>query len=209
LATRNKGKVRELAAMLDEPRIELVSLDEVAPADFDVEETGSTFEENARLKAEAAARVTGLPALSDDSGLEVDALGGRPSVRSKRYAGDEASDADNNARLLEELATVPSDERSARFVCVLALAEPIESGACRTTLLVRGVCEGRVSSAPRGAGGFGYDPLFIPKALDGRTFGETSAHEKNALSHRARAAEALKRELAAWLGARDGGSESG
>jgi XTP/dITP diphosphohydrolase len=198
LATRNLGKVRELASLLDEPRIELVSLGDVAPPDFDVEETGASFEDNARLKAEAIAKLSGLPALADDSGLEVDALDGRPGVRSKRYAGERASDAENNAHLLHELSGVPAAERSARFVCVLVLAEPVSDGA-RTRIEVRGTCEGIVSDAPRGSSGFGYDPLFIPNALSGRTLGEVSAEEKNALSHRAAAARALAHDLAAWL----------
>lgn len=198
LASRNRGKVRELASLLDEPRIELVSLDDVAPADFDVEETGSTFEDNARLKAEAVAKLSGLPALADDSGLEVDALGGRPGVLSKRYASEHASDAENNAHLLHELAGVVAERRSARFVCVLVLVEPRGSDAS-TRIEVRGTCEGTVSDAARGSSGFGYDPLFIPNALDGRTFGEVSAEEKNALSHRAAAAHLLARELDDWL----------
>jgi XTP/dITP diphosphohydrolase len=214
LATKNRGKVRELGALLDEPRIELVSLADVAPPDFDVEETGSTFEDNARLKAEAAAELTGLPALADDSGLEVDALGGRPGVYSKRYAGEHATDASNNARLLEELHDVSELERTARFVCVLALAEPSAvdsndagphepgSRGAWTRLVVRGSCEGIIAPRARGTAGFGYDPLFLPAELCGRTLGEASSAEKNALSHRGHAIRALRPELARWLVAR-------
>jgi XTP/dITP diphosphohydrolase len=209
LATKNRGKLRELGALLDEPRVQLVSLADVAPPDFDVDETGSTFEENARLKAEAVATLTGLPALADDSGLEVDALGGRPGVYSKRYAGEDATDAENNARLLEELGAVDEAQRTARFVCVLALAEPTAKGrgeparsAAETHLLVRGTCEGHIAPAPRGTAGFGYDPLFIPEALQGRTLGEASAAEKNGLSHRAHAIRALAPALSRWLEAR-------
>jgi non-canonical purine NTP pyrophosphatase (RdgB/HAM1 family) len=209
LATKNRGKLRELGALLDEPRIELVSLADVAPPDFDVEETGTTFEENARLKAEAVARLTGLPALADDSGLEVDALGGRPGVYSKRYAGENVTDAENNARLLEELDGVAEPQRTARFVCVLALAEPSAKGhdepapsAVETRLLVRGTCEGHIAAAARGAAGFGYDPLFVPEGLSGRTLGEATAAEKNGLSHRGEAIRALAPALSRWLEAR-------
>ncbi len=207
LATKNRGKVRELIALLDEPRIELVSLADVLPPDFDVEETGTTFEANARLKAEAVAKLAGLPALADDSGLEVDALGGRPGVYSKRYAGPHATDADNNARLLEELSGVSADARTARFVCVLALAEPVapgshEPGSSHTQLIVRGACEGRIAEAARGTSGFGYDPLFVPDELEGRTLGEATPAEKNGLSHRGHALRALRPELVRWLGSR-------
>jgi XTP/dITP diphosphohydrolase len=209
LATKNRGKLRELSALLDEPRIELISLADVAPPDFDVDETGATFEENARLKAEAVARLTGLPALADDSGLEVDALGGRPGVHSKRYSGENATDARNNARLLEELREVVEHERTARFVCVLALAEPSLQGhdaprasAAETRLLVRGTCEGHIALETRGTAGFGYDPLFVPDELGGRTLGEASAAEKNGLSHRGQAIRALGPELQRWLAVR-------
>ncbi len=208
LATKNRGKVRELEALLQEPRIALVSLDEVAPPDFDVAETGDTFEENARLKAEAVAKLTGLPALADDSGLVVDALGGRPGVYSKRFAGETATDQDNNARLLEELQGVPDAARAARFVCVLVLAEPSSaeesesSGVARPLLVARGVCEGRIARVARGSHGFGYDPLFLVDALPGRTLAEALPSEKNAVSHRARAARVLAARLTEWLATR-------
>jgi XTP/dITP diphosphohydrolase len=172
----------------------LLTLDDVG-VDGDVDETGSTFEANARLKARHAARATGLPALADDSGLEVDALGGGPGVRTRRYAGEDATDAQNNAKLLDALAGLPADERGARYVCVLALALPNEHGprGGLPVSAVRGTCRGRIATAPRGTGGFGYDPIFEPASEPpgGRTLGEWSAEEKNAISHRAAAARRM------------------
>lgn len=198
MATTNQGKVRELEALLAEPRVELVSLRDAAPADFEVEETGVTFEENAWIKASAACRATGLPALADDSGLEVDALGGRPGVYSARYAGAGAGDEANNRLLLEELADVPDERRTARFVAALSFAEPTLGEPARVAE-ARGVIEGRIQRAPRGAGGFGYDPLFEPFEFPGRTTAEMTREEKNRISHRARAVEQLRGALARWL----------
>lgn len=183
LATKNRGKVREMASYLSEAGLEVVSMDEVdAP---DVEETGETLEENARLKALSAARATGYWALGEDTGLEVDALGGAPGVRSARYAGDGASDEDNNAKLLRELQGVTEAQRTARFRTVMALASP--DGRVWTT---EGRMEGLILSEPRGAGGFGYDPLFFsPQA--GRTLAELSVKEKDAVSHRGKALRAM------------------
>lgn len=196
LASKNEGKVQELAALLD--GIELVSMRELVPPDFEVEETGHTFSENAWLKASTLCRATGLPALADDSGLEVDALGGRPGVHSARYAGLGATDQRNNELLLEELTSIPLEQRTARFVCVLALAALVD-GTPRRVAESRGVVEGRVLAAPRGAGGFGYDPLFEPLELPGRTTAEISPEEKNRISHRGQAARGIAGSLRTWM----------
>ncbi|MFC4767522.1 XTP/dITP diphosphatase [Effusibacillus consociatus] len=182
LATRNQGKVREFGEALAALGWTIEGLPENVPA---VIEDGLTFEDNARKKAEEVAEFLQTPVLADDSGLEVDALDGRPSVFSARYAGENASDSANNSKLLEELAGVPIDNRSARFVCVLALARPKEP-----TLLARGECEGVILEQPRGAGGFGYDPLFFVPDLQ-KTFGELTLDEKNRISHRAKAIRSL------------------
>jgi len=180
LATRNEHKLREFRVLLD-PH-ELVPLpDDVALPP----ETGETFEENARVKAEAAASSTGVAAVADDSGIEAAALGGQPGVRSARYAGDGASDEENLAKLLEE---VPDDgDRAVAYVCALAYAEP---GAETRVFTER--CEGELAHAPRGDGGFGYDPAFVPADRgDGRTMAELNVSEKDAISHRGRAARAF------------------
>ena len=194
VATRSAHKLAELRTLLDVPHAELVSLDDLGVAG-DVDETGSTFEANAALKARHAARVTGLAALADDSGLEVDALGGGPGVRTRRYAGERATDAENNAKLLAALDGLPPGRRGARYVCVLALARPDDAGPRGgiPVTLVRGTCRGRIATAPRGSGGFGYDPIFEPRseAPGGRTLGEWSAEEKNAISHRGAAARRM------------------
>lgn len=198
LATGNAGKVLELAALFREPRLELVGLRGLVSDDFAVDETGATFAENAWLKACAACRATGLPALADDSGLEVDALEGRPGVHSARYAGIGASDNENNQKLLRELTLVPPTARSARFRCVLALAVPEPGGPARFAE-ASGEVEGSILRAPRGSGGFGYDCLFEPVDLRGRSSAELSLEEKNGISHRARAAEKLRPALARLL----------
>jgi len=176
------------------PHAELVSLDDLG-VEGDIDETGATFEANAALKARHAARVTGLAALADDSGLEVDALAGGPGVRTRRYAGERATDAENNAKLLVALHALPPARRGARYVCVLALARPDDAGPRGgiPVTLVRGTCRGRIATAPRGSGGFGYDPIFEPRseAPGGRTLGEWSAEEKNAISHRGAAARRM------------------
>jgi XTP/dITP diphosphohydrolase len=159
------------------------------PGAPEVEETGATFAANAALKAEAVRDAAALPALADDSGLCVDALAGAPGVRSARFAGEAATDAQNNALLLERLQAVPEAERTARFVCVLALAVP-----GRETQFVEGTAEGRILRTPRGAGGFGYDPLFFSPEL-GQTFAEAPAEQKHRVSHRGRALAALRRVL--------------
>jgi XTP/dITP diphosphohydrolase len=200
VATKNQGKIRELTRLFDEPRIQLLGFGEVLPENFCVEETGATFVDNAWLKAEQVALRSGLPAIADDSGLEVDALGGRPGVYSARYAGPDATDEDNNRLLLQDLEGVPAGERTARFACVLAFAVPKlgESDAERVAW-THGTIEGRIIASPRGEGGFGYDPLFEPLCLDGKTTAEIPLEEKNRISHRAQAASKMRDELNRWL----------
>ena len=185
LASANVGKQRELAELLIPLGIRLRLASEWGLVS--AEETGATFEENALIKARHAARSTQLPALADDSGLEVQALGGRPGVYSARFAGARATDGENNARLLAELAAVPGSARGARYRCVLALVRSEDDPA---PLLAEGSWEGRIALAPAGAGGFGYDPLFIP---DGQreTVAQLPAAFKRRCSHRARAAAEL------------------
>jgi XTP/dITP diphosphohydrolase len=195
IATRSAHKLAELRELLALDRAELVSLDDLGVGG-DVDETGSTFEANARLKARHGARLTGLPTLADDSGLEVDELGGGPGVRTRRYAGENATDADNNTKLLAALAGLPPERRTARYVCVLALALPDAAGP-RGGLpmrLARGTCRGRIAPAPRGSGGFGYDPIFEPASEPpgGRTLGEWSQAAKNEISHRGAAARRMQ-----------------
>jgi XTP/dITP diphosphohydrolase len=190
IATRSAHKLRELRELLDIDGVELASLDDLGVEGEPVED-GLTFETNARIKARFAARATGLPALADDSGLEVDALGGRPGVRTRRYAGPNATDEENNVRLLGELEGLPPTQRAARYVCVLALAIPDAAAPGGLRIVIRrGTTRGRIAEAPRGSGGFGYDPIFEPAAepLGGRTFGQYTAAEKHRISHRARAA---------------------
>lgn len=192
VATRNAGKVRELEAMLGQLGYTVESLLDHPDAP-ETEETGATFEENAELKSREAARYFGVPVLSDDSGLEVDALDGAPGVYSARFAGEAKSDEANNALLLEKLAGVEGEDRSARFVCVLSLAKPTGE-----TLTVRGTLEGRIADAPRGSNGFGYDPLFDIPFL-GRTAGELTKDEKAAISHRGNALRLLGDRLRPFL----------
>jgi XTP/dITP diphosphohydrolase len=189
VATRNRGKIRELARLLAElPDVELVGLDELPPVPEVIEDTG-TFEGNAAKKAREVARATGLPALADDSGIEVDALHGAPGVDSALYAGRHGDDEANNAKLLAELEHVPDAERTARFRCVLAFADP--RGALGDAVhLEHGVVEGSILRAPRGENGFGYDPLFLLRG-DVRTTAELAPDEKNAISHRAEAARKM------------------
>lgn len=190
LASANAGKQREFAALLAPLGIELLLQSALGIAS--VAETGTSFEDNALLKARHAARAGGLPALADDSGLEVDALGGRPGVRSARYAGAAASDQDNNAKLLDELAGIGAAGRAARYRCVLALVQQAGDPA---PLLAEGSWEGQIALAPAGSGGFGYDPLFIPRGFD-QTVAQLPLAVKNRLSHRAMALATLVRELA-------------
>ncbi len=188
-ATGNRGKLRELRQLLpDLDLLELLCLADL-PGPLEIEETGETFAANAELKAREAAARTGLSALADDSGLEVDALDGRPGVRSARYAGADASDADRVVKLLGELEGVELAKRTARFRCAVALARPTDEGT-ELCALEEGACEGRIIDAPRGAGGFGYDPVFFVEEL-ACTFAEADAAQKNALSHRGKAMRAI------------------
>jgi XTP/dITP diphosphohydrolase len=185
IATHNRGKVREYRRLLDGLPFALVGLDDIGVS-FDVEETGSTFAENARQKAVAYAGASGLLTLADDSGLEVDALGGEPGIRSSRYAGPLATDPERIAFLLGKLAGVALADRTARFRCVIAVATP--GGELFTA---EGVCPGMIIDAPRGSGGFGYDPIFfLPD--QGCTMAELSVEQKNRLSHRARAVQKVR-----------------
>ena len=188
IATRNSGKLRELTDLLGEVPFELVSLNDVG-VDMEVEETGDTFEENAALKAETYARLSGLLTLADDSGLEVDALNGEPGVRSARYAGDDATDADRIAFLLRKLENVPQERWSARFRCVIAVAWPGEPMRFHP-----GACEGMIVPEPRGSNGFGYDPVFLITQMN-RTMAELTSDEKNGISHRSVAAQSAAKAL--------------
>jgi XTP/dITP diphosphohydrolase len=191
IATGNPGKLREFEALLAGLPFTLTSLKSVGVAA--PEETGTTFLSNALLKARHAAAATGAPAIADDSGLEVDALGGAPGVHSARYAGPGADDAANNAKLLRALAPIPPSERSARYRCVLVF---VEGPGDPAPLSAAGTWEGRILDAPRGAGGFGYDPYFWLPEL-GMTAAELDPVEKNRLSHRGRAMRELRAKLEA------------
>ncbi len=190
IATNNPGKFKEIVALLGDLDVLLLPLDriDVPP------ESGESFQENAGLKAVAVARASGQFALADDSGLEVDALGGQPGIHSARFGGPQATDADRYRLILERLEGVRTEQRAARFRCVAAIAEP--HGATR---FAEGICEGRIALAPRGTGGFGYDPIFEIPSL-GKTFAELEPAVKNRLSHRAKAmmgARAILKEILA------------
>ncbi len=186
LGTRNRKKREEIVAILGDLGLTFGDLSE-RPDVPEVEETGSTFEENARLKAIAFAKATGEWTLAEDSGLVVHGLNGRPGVYSARYAGKQGDDAANNARLLAELAPLPDDRRAAYYVCVAVLADP--TGAAKA--VAEGRCHGVIVKEARGIGGFGYDPLFLVPEFH-KTFGELSGRVKHALSHRARALTRLR-----------------
>ena len=200
VATRSVHKLRELRELLDLDRTELVSLDDLG-IEGDPIESGETFETNAAIKARFGLRASGLPTLADDSGLEVDALGGGPGVRTRRYAGEDATDVMNNAKLLQALHGLTAQQRSARYVCVLALAMPDATGPRGgiRVITARGTCRGRMATEPRGTGGFGYDPIFEPvsEPPGGRTLGLWTRAEKHTISHRARAAHRMAPRLAA------------
>lgn len=190
LASANPKKAKEIVEILGD-RVALVPRPPEVP---DVVEDADTFEGNARLKAVALVEATGLVALADDSGLEVDALGGEPGVFSARYAGEDATDEDNVVKLLgalEAVGALAPEQRTARFRAVLVLRRP--DGA---EVVVSGAVEGTIAPAPRGPGGFGYDPVFVPADGDGRTFGEMDAVDKHAISHRGRSLRALVERLA-------------
>ena len=195
LATRNAGKIAELRRILaDVPGldVELVGVEDL-PGVPEVEETGVTFAENALLKARVVSEVTGLPAVADDSGICVDALGGAPGVRSARWAGEPSDDARNLALVLEQVADVPDGERGAHFTCAAAVVVP--GGPER---VFEGHVHGSLLRAPRGDGGFGYDPIFVPHG-ESRTTAELPPDEKDAISHRGKAFRTLASELAALL----------
>jgi XTP/dITP diphosphohydrolase len=198
-ATRNKGKLVELRQLL--PGVDVLSIDEAAArlgvAIPEVVEDAETFVGNAGKKAREVSRATGMPALADDSGLEVDALGGAPGVHSARYAGDTHDDAANNKKLIAALAGVAVERRTARFRAVLALAD-VAGPLGDRVITADGRCEGVILDAPRGTGGFGYDPLFFSPEL-GMTFAEAGVGTKSELSHRARAMVAMKPRLLAYL----------
>lgn len=192
VATKNQGKVAEIRSVLAQLELTVLSLSEFSPVAEAVED-GLTFEDNAVIKAKYYAAHTGRACLADDSGLEVDALGGAPGVYSARYAGEDADDGANNRKLLEALHSVPAGQRTARFRCVLALVD--ENGL---TITADGSCEGIILEAPRGQGGFGYDPLFYVPEL-GKTLAEVSLTEKNKISHRGQALRNLVRKLEGQL----------
>jgi XTP/dITP diphosphohydrolase len=189
LATKNKNKLREIKEIFSDLNIDVRSAYEVVDPSFDVEETGNTFEENAKLKADALSAGLDGYVIADDSGLCVDALNGRPGVHSARFAGKHASDEANNLILMESMEAVKDKDRTARFVCVIALSK---GGVTEKTF--RGECEGRIGRYPVGKNGFGYDPLML--LPDGRSMAQLSPGEKNRISHRAKAIEALRAYLA-------------
>jgi XTP/dITP diphosphohydrolase len=186
IASRNEHKLREIARICADWPVAWLTFDDHEGQWPEVEETGSTYLENARMKAEATAAALGVPALADDSGIEVDALGGRPGSRSARFAGDDATDERNLEELIRALKGVPGSGRTARYRCVAVLAIP--GGR---ELHAEGVCEGTLVSKPRGARGFGYDPIFVPAGWD-QTMAELTDEEKDRISHRGRAFRALR-----------------
>ena len=197
-ATANPKKLAEIEVIFAAVVGPGVALSPRPPGLADVDETGDTLEANAELKAVAVALAADGAAIADDTGLEVDALDGAPGVRSARFAGDDATDADNVALLLHRLDGVAADRRTARFRTVICLARP-----GRPPVFATGVCSGRIADAPAGEGGFGYDPVFVPDDGDGRSFAQMSATEKHAISHRGRAMAAAADLLPAFLA--DGG----
>lgn len=188
IATHNMKKKVELQRILTPMGIEVVTGDDLGIELSDVEETGTTFEENSLLKAQCGCDESGLPCVADDSGIAVDFLGGAPGVYSARYSGEPCDDERNNDKLLEELKDVPFDERTARYVSVVTCVFPDGK-----KISVRGECEGKIGFERVGNGGFGYDPLFI--LPDGRSFGEYTAEEKDKISHRGKALRLLAKEL--------------
>ena len=212
LASQNKKKIKEIRAILEKYGLDVISRDDAGLPKDDIEETGSTFEENSLLKASvimdmieadpALSDYLKSPVVADDSGLMVDALGGAPGIYSARYAGEDCNYDANNVRLLSELDGVPDEKRTARFVTVITLIYPdgksvphaaVKQGD-RYVLTAKGVCEGRITTETRGEGGFGYDPVFIPDGYD-ETFAQLGTDFKNTISHRAKALEELERLL--------------
>ncbi|WP_101844515.1 XTP/dITP diphosphatase [Halobacillus sp. Marseille-P3879] len=178
VATKNQGKVEEFRAMFSAYGIEVKSLLDFPEPVKDIVEDGKTFEDNAKIKAEAISTEYNIPVVADDSGLEIDALEGRPGIYSARYAGEEKNDQKNLEKVLSELEGIPASERTARFVCAVAVTRPGHE-----TFVKIGTCEGSIAVAPSGSEGFGYDPIFIP-AGSARTMAEHSSKEKNLISHR-------------------------
>ena len=193
IATKNKGKVSELEKLFADLPIELKNLNDF-PNALDVEETGATFAENAALKARGYARQTNLWALADDSGLEVEALSGAPGVFSARFAGEKASDAANGEKLLREIGASGSENRGARFVCAMSIADD----AGEIIFAAEGFCTGKIVGEPRGANGFGYDPIFVPDGF-AETFAELPGSVKQKISHRGRAAAKIIKYLRAFI----------
>ena len=181
VATHNQGKVVEFRRMLSLDGVEVIGLADIGIED-EIEETGQTFRENASLKASSFARLAGIPTLADDSGLVIDYLSGRPGIRSARYAGEGSSDSERMEKVLSEMSDASSEQRTARFICALCVAD--ENGDPLAE--VAGVCEGMIVHAPRGENGFGYDPIFQPNGFD-KTVGELGADIKDSISHRSNA----------------------
>lgn len=212
LASQNKNKIKEIRAILEKFGLEVTSRDDAGIPKDDIEETGTTFEENSHLKASvimdmiaadpALERYLSSPVVADDSGLMVDALGGDPGIYSARYAGEDGNFAANNKKLLAELEGVPEEQRTAKFVTVITMIYPDgkeapENAVCengRYVLVARGECRGHIATEKRGDQGFGYDPVFIPEGYD-KTFAELGTDFKNTISHRAKALEELERLL--------------
>lgn len=188
-ATQNVHKIEEMASILGAFGMDILSQSDVGLGAVDIEETGNTFEENSEIKARAICKMTGEIAIADDSGLAVDALNGEPGVYSARYAGENATDASNNAKLLDALKDVEASQRTGKYVSVITLVYP--DGRL---LVSRGECTGVLLFSPRGEGGFGYDPLFVPDGTN-KTFAEMTAKEKNTISHRAKALNGLRKLL--------------
>lgn len=189
-ATGNKHKLQEIENIVSQFGIRVITKAEAGAGDLDVEETGTTFEENSLIKAEAIMKATGMPAIADDSGLMVDALDGAPGVYSARFAGDDADDDKNNDKLMALMDPIPDEQRGAKFVSVVTICTPDGE-----VIVARGECPGRIGREFRGTNGFGYDPMFIPDGYDGRTYAEITAEEKNVISHRANALRVLKEKL--------------
>jgi XTP/dITP diphosphohydrolase len=208
VATQNRGKLEELRSLLSSLDVQVLSTHDVAKREIVVVEDGDTFADNAKKKAQTVAAATMMLTIADDSGLEVDALGGAPGVRSARFAGERATDAENNAALLAALDSLDTDPAGAaagasykaRFRCVLAVVDPLVKDG--EPILVDGTCEGSITRTPRGSGGFGYDPLFLVDGTE-KTMAELSEAEKNSISHRARAFEKLRVVLEKLLAERD------
>lgn len=192
LATRNPKKKRELEQILDHMQVHILTLDEIEEIP-EIEEDGRTFEENAIKKARISASLSGYICLADDSGLVVDALDGKPGVYSARFSGENADDESNNAKLLQMMAEVEDKDRTARFICVIAISD--SEGRVKT---VSGSCEGRIAKEAVGTGGFGYDPLFIPEGFN-QSFAQLPAEEKNAISHRGKALKKCSNLLHEYL----------